>query len=729
LELVQRDGVFDIRLADDTLASFHLPALDGQAPQVLLSDACEGWTRVRLTWQLDHEVKQDELAIQFNLAFEPDFWWAPHLAPEPGDAIAQHVFRSPALIASRAEHTLTLIPDLDICGNRTDAPWFMDVDAPARKWWIGLTQTEVTRHVEYHKVSGMTLAPGQLELGFYVSAYQDDQQPRNPWARVTTFLWQRYGQTLLSAGQPLSVPMDVYVNHVYHWAFDTWRDAVWQEFDLNGQHVGAPAFIVNVTQSPNYPGQVNMREFLSIWNQAWFSSLRGASGLYRYARRSGSTDLLRRANLTKAFALAAPMRDGIFPGVYRTRMEEVQIDGQRYSRTEGWQSGYWTNSDRSPREQGVTDQWFHILDASWTALLMLRWYRELEADPGLLEYAQRYAEKLLSLQDAQGFFPAWLHPQTLQPAQALSQSPETSLSVTFLLELAALTKDNRYEKAALRAMDAVLAEIVPNGRWEDFETYWSCSHYGQVEYLGRRVTRSGMYKQCNFSMFWTSEALLACYRRTQKAEYLCWGRRVLDEMSMTQQVWQPPYIFIPALGGFGVMNFDGEWNDSRECLYAELFMDYYRETGDAQLFERGIVALKSAFVMMYCPENPRAKALWEQKWPFFGSADYGFTMENYGHTGRVSAQGEGIGEFTIYDWGNGAAAEARNRIRDHFGDVYVDRERKQAFSIDSLSVQPDTEHYWVTNPSAQDREASVVYSDGAHTTITLTAGQRLAIPK
>jgi hypothetical protein len=29
-----------------------------------------------------------------------------------------------------------------------------------------------------------------------------------------------------------------------------------------------------------------------------------------------------------------------------------------------------------------------------------------------------------------------------------------------------------------------------------------------------------------------------------------------------------------------------------------------------------------------------------------------------------------VGEFTIYDWGNGAAAEAFNRIRDHFGEQW-----------------------------------------------------------
>ena len=44
-------------------------------------------------------------------------------------------------------------------------------------------------------------------------------------------------------------------------------------------------------------------------------------------------------------------------------------------------------------------------------------------------------------------------------------------------------------------------------------------------------------------------------------------------------------------------------------------------------------------------------------------------LENYGHGGRTNPAGEGMGEFTIYDWGNGAAAEAYNRILDKFGKI------------------------------------------------------------
>lgn len=40
-------------------------------------------------------------------------------------------------------------------------------------------------------------------------------------------------------------------------------------------------------------------------------------------------------------------------------------------------------------------------------------------------------------------------------------------------------------------------------------------------------------------------------------------------------------------------------------------------------------------------------------------------MENYGHDGRADELHTGIGEFTIYDWGNGAASEAVMRVMDH----------------------------------------------------------------
>src|SRR5690606_18098639 len=140
--------------------------------------------------------------------------------------------------------------------------------------------------------------------------------------------------------------------------------------------------------------------------------------------------------------------------------------------------------------------------------------------------------------------------------------------------------------------------------------------------------------------------------------YLSLGERCLDELLMTQASWQPPYIYVNALGGFGVMNCDGEWNDARQSLFAELILQYGVELNREEYIERAVADLRCSFVMMYCPENPKSKDQWEKAHPFFNEKDYGFMMENYGHGGQVSPHGVGMGTFTIFDWGNGAAAES-----------------------------------------------------------------------
>jgi hypothetical protein len=273
-----------------------------------------------------------------------------------------------------------------------------------------------------------------------------------------------------------------------------------------------------------------------------------------------------------------------------------------------------------------------------------------------------------------------------------------------------MTKNTRYRDAALKAMQAVMTDVVPQGQWEDFETYWSCSGFGQDFAVGKKFPRNDMFKQNTLSIYWTAEALLASYLATGDRKYLAWGRRALDELSMHQQVWQPPFIYVPALGGFGVMNFDGEWNDARQSLFAELFLNYYRATGDVQLFERGVSALKASFIMMYCPENAHVRDQYEKAHPFFGKDDFGFTMENYAHDGHPSVEGGGIGPFTIYDWGNGAACEARNRIRDHYGDVYIDLKRGRAFGLDSLKVEKLDGDWRITDLADSPRRVRVVFS-------------------
>jgi hypothetical protein len=658
--------------------SIEANALGGVEPAADLVREPEGVLRFRFTWDLPQKVAQDDLRIDVEPAFAPDFHWSPHLTPTPRHVVDQHSFRSPALMVSGPGCTLALLPDLDLLLEGSPVRWYLDLDAPGRKLTLGMSETEVEGHVLYVRKPGASYTEGKVRLGFLALLSTSPEVRRNPFRPVLSYLWERYGRSLFEAGRPIAGDLTPYVQHTYRWAFDTWRDAVWQEFELEGKRVGAPVFIVNQTQSPNYPGEVDEREFRSIWNQAWFSSLRSASGLYRWARARGDQDLLAKARMTKELALLAPMTNGLFPALIATEMETV---GGR-NRSRGWSTAFWGNSDRNPvnrlagsRSADPRIAPYHLLDMSFTSLLMLRWHEELEPDERLLDYARRYGDALLGLQDEKGFFPAWLDRDRLKPLGILDDSPETSLSVTFLLALSRATGEEKYRIAALRAMDAVATEIVPSGRWEDFETYWSCSSWGIDDQLGKKVERNHLYKQNTFSIFWTAEALLEAFRATGKREYLELGERVLDELLMAQASWQPPYMYVDVLGGFGVMNADGEWNDSRESLFAETIVRYGQELGREEYVERGLAALRASFVMMYAPENPRTKEQWEKRHPFFGPEDYGFTMENYGHGGRTSPEGEGMGVFTIYDWGNGAAAEAYNRMVDHLGRELVHRSR------------------------------------------------------
>ena len=655
------------------IAVVQVDSIGGRAPTVDYQEITPNVIKVMISVDVGDTVRLDDWQVNITPNFTPTFHWAPHLTPTAEHIIAQHVFRAPALIMAGGGRQLTLIPDIDLLHEKSPVDWYMDMDAPANKLTLGMSLSTVKEHVLYTRKPGGTYPPGKIKFGFYILTAKTGDLPANPWRAALSFFWEKWGRGLYQQNEFLKQPdLEPYVRHTYNWAFSNWKKPVWQEFDLAGKQLGASVFIVNVTQSPNYPGEVDEREFRSIWNQAWFNSLRSAQGLYRYARRTGQNKLINYALKTKELALSFPQTNGFFPGLIATEMKDTLIQGKRYHRSSGWNTHYFGNSNRNPYTGDARKAPYHLLDMSYTAWLMLTWYDELEKDIRLLNYAATYAKGLLDMQQPDGFFPGWLTLDSLQPMQHLNQSPETSMSVTFLLKLYELTQEERYKMAALKAMQAVIDHVIPVGQWEDFETYWSCSRYGETDLVGRKVKRNNLFKQNTLSMYWTAQALLACYRITHNQEYLSLGARTLDELLMAQAVWQPSFIHVPALGGFGVMNADGEWNDSRQSLFAELLLDYGKQLGNLEYTQRGLAALRASFVMMYCPENPTSKVQWQQAWPFFGEKDYGFMMENYGHGGVTDAHGLGIGEFTIFDWGNGAAAEAYNRIVDHYGKGFLE---------------------------------------------------------
>ncbi len=657
-----------LRTLRRAVARIEIDELGGREPSLSVTPAGEGAAHLALAFDLEQAAAQDDWRLTVTPSFTPTFHWAPHLTPADGYVIDQHVFRSPALIVQDATTTLALVPELELVPEARDAERdaraYLDQNAIDNQLVFGLSKSRVAEHVLFQRSPGAQ-HQGRVRVGLWLLASTAAADLENPWRRVLEFFWQRYGSPAFARGEPLGGDLTPYVRHAYAWAFERWP-SVWQEFELDGRRVGAPVFIVNVTQSPNYPGPVNEREFRSIWNQCWFSSLRSAAGLYRFARREGDARLADRALLSKELALAFPQHGGLFHALVGTEMHDLEIDGRKLNRSRGWESHFFGNSNRNPRTWDARRSPWHLPDMSQTALEMLRWFSELEADPRLLAYVRGYASRLLSLQQPDGHVPSWLELGAEAPLPELEKSPQTALSALLMLRLFEIVGDERLRRAGLRAAEAV-EPLARSGQWEDFETYFSCCRWGTPALIGKKVERNGTFKQSTLCMAWSAEAFAKAYELSGDSHFLALGRRCLDELLMYQAVWQPPYIYVPALGGFGVMNCDGEWNDARQSSFAELIADYGQRFDSAEYRERSMAALRASFSMMFCPENARAYEQWRLAWPFFGREDHGFMMENYAHGGRTSPAGEGIGEFTIYDWGSGCAAAAWNRLHDRHG--------------------------------------------------------------
>lgn len=596
------------------------------------------------------EVNQMQVDMELN---DSDITcvWKPHLAPLEDMVVGDMVFQSPAMIFEKNDEMFALIPDIYLLNDQRIAPHVMDYIEPERRLFYGLGHYDKIEHVYHKRVNKpISLEKGQTLFRFFLVEWKEVEGKRN-LTPVTQFLWDRFGKKnmmkydleskkLVDSVQDL----EVYAKHTYDWAFNRWEEVVWQEFKLNDKEVGGCVFIVRATQTPGLGQENNWRERKSLWNQAWFSSIRSAYGYHLWGEKWDNSDMIRRAELAKNFALSAPQNNGLFPSVYWADSEQ------------GWENGYWGHSDRRPENH---EKYGHLLDMSWTCLWMLKWYSDIKQDNELLTYTKNYVNRLLELQAKDGSFPGWVHEETGIPSPYLIDSPETSMHVWLLARLYNITKDVKYLEAAKRGIEFVIKNVIPEGRWEDFELYWSCARGWEEKQYGVKDKRSGLYNQCSFSIYWTAEALKELYVITEEERYLQEGEKVLAELSLYQAIWDPHYLYVPMLGGFGVMTSDDEWNDARQSLFALTYHDYYTLTNKEEYKYRGIWAMKASFYLMYCPENPVVKEYYERTFPHFGEQDYGFEMEN-SHHGKNDQFN--TGEFTIFDWGNGSASASLGEI-------------------------------------------------------------------
>lgn len=601
--------------------------------------------------------KLSGLQVIFTNDSELECVWKPHLAPLEGMVVGDKMFRSPAIIFEDETKMAALIPDLDCIQNGRVLPHIMDYTIQDHRLMYGLCDYAETGHV-YHELKPSEIElSGELSFRFYLVEWEkESRQKKKDYRLVEKFLWERFAAHRMpipdTGDADILAGLEPYANHAYEWALNRWKDVTWQQFKLeDGTEVGGVVFIVCAWQKPGLGREEEWREPKSLWNQAWFCGLRTAYGYGWWGREQGRQDWVEKAELALNFALAAPQTDGVFPGYYQAGEEN------------SWETGKWFMS--GPRRPAGHETHVHLLDSSWTCWWLLKWYRDVKQDERIVPYVTRYVERLLTLQREDGSFPAWIRQDGSGSSPYLTESPETAMHVMLLCLLYQTVPNERYVTSAIRAARFVAERIVPEGRWEDFETYWSCSRQWDGKQFGEKDARSGIYNQCSFGIYWTAEAFKDLFAVTEDSEWLDLGEQVLAEASLYQQIWQPSFFPVPTIGGFGVMNSDDEWNDARQSLFALTYWDFYRLTGNESYRARAIWAMKSSFYMMYCPENAGVKEIYDRVHPHFNETDYGFHMENFNHHDGTPV--DGLGEFTIFDWGCGAAsaslAEFKLKVR------------------------------------------------------------------
>jgi hypothetical protein len=309
---------------------------------------------------------------------------------------------------------------------------------------------------------------------------------------------------------------------------------------------------------------------------------------------------------------------------------------------------------------------------------MLHHLRYLEADERLMDRCRALGDFLVRAQLSSGAIPTFVRIRrdgSIRPAPPLIESASSAAAGMFLAMLHELSGDPRHLEAAKRAADFLVDRVVPRSLWQDSELYFSCSE----KRPGWRDPRTGIPPQSTFPLAWTADLMRLLYLATRDDRYLDHGRAALDLLLLYQQAWDAPFIGFATTGGFGVMNTDAEWSDARQAQFGTLLMDWYDVTGEAELFHRGVAALRSSFTLMHLEEH---RAIAPGNNPAMEIEDRGAVPENYGHAGFDSK----IQGNRLPDWGGGSAASSAALAQARWADLYLDVRRRAAFGIDGCRV-------------------------------------------
>ena len=574
-----------------------------------------------------------------------DFIFTPQLRPEKEYVIADHIYRSPAFMMQKGQDFVALVPLLeDVDGKkraiRTVAD--MQVEAADKPFVsIGL-QNFVPEPYALHNTHVYYVTPDSLaatlkdttvSLG-YLLFLRSDAPEREGFREVVRYHWSTSGTEYMQRViGPQAEPFSGYIQKAWYQFLP--------QVALDTQYHGQPVTLLRQARLA-WSNKLHKAADNDSWFNVWFNALRTAYGMYLYGNKVGDKKLMREGENVLNLALLAPQKEGIAPTIFY-----MDSAGGHWVPDQGWGS----------IDGGKDLPMFHN---AWTCYWLLQWIDLVpERKAEILRFTGAFAAFLLSHQQASGVIPSWYDPVTLAPVEVLrDENAETAGAALFLAEFYARTKEERYLAAAEQAMQYVFTSVVPQRKWFDFETFFSCSRK-PIGFFDKYTQQN---PQNTLSMHQAAEACYELFRLTGKQQYKDRGCEIMDYLCLYQQVWSPRWLSRELFGGFGVQNTDAEWSDSRQGYFAVTLMNYYELTGEKEYFERGVAALRAMFSLFESPTSPR-------------------TAENYGHSGMDRPAG-----VTGLHWGTGSSVVSLHLITNKYGDAYVDATGGWGVGIDGCRI-------------------------------------------
>jgi len=528
---------------------------------------------LHVTTRLEPSQTAELQSFADGFAFSQRAEWS--YSPSVGGFNPDAQYKAPLILVQSKRLAFGIVPDvrvltrdtLGLCHHALD----LDVTAsPSLR--VGFLPTRLARHSVYRMDPQRAWKLEKPLENTYFLLVTATAEAGQAYRQCVRFHWERFGRPSQSAAAEQQKGTGPYQDLV---SLDQWRRRVWDEESRK-------AWLQIVLPDGSIGGGVSTSRALgprSIYLSSWFNSLRTAFGMALYARRIGNDDLLQLTSQTVELALKSFGANGAFKCIAALDKNNELV---------------WGAGDGSG---GSTIQGYLGYDMSWTAYWLLRWREaRLPGHERVLPRCQGLARFLIARQQPDGMFATFFdeagNPLKDKEPYTIAETGPVAL---FLLKLYEADRQPEYLEAAKNGLAFLEKEVVPQRKWYDFETFWSCSPRG-IDF----DTRTGQWPANNLALGQTVAAFLQAWRVMGDRAYLEKGESLLDYLLLYQQCWTNPLLdglTGPAmlLGGFTTQNSDAEWSDARQSQCGNILLDYYRATGKAEYLERGVAALRAQF--------------------------------------------------------------------------------------------------------------------------------------